>query len=420
MKDFNLIWFFLFIIFTSLEQCNGFCWSNCDTLATNSPEPTKVLDQSSDTPSIGPTLKPTTPQIEINEASNVVNINSTNSQDVASSEVPPEQVNYNVSPIAILPKISAFLSLMGSTMILISVLRSKKNRQSMQQRIVCAMSFFDFLVSIAWVATGLFVPSSFKEKGFPLAIGNEASCNAQGFIIQLYTASFIYNVSLSLYYTLIIRRNWPMHKMKKLEKCLHIVPVSFGLITAILAVSLNLIGDANWDCWIEPQYAAYQWGFFFGPLMLSLGTTCFLLMRVYLHVKTTEKKTAKWRQAGSKSYTKTIMLQNRLYAISFIVAWLLPTIARIIQLFKPSHNIPNWYLVACGTVIPVQGFFNAIVYFRLRYQKYSRQNPDKRWYLVVTLIIIKTLVPCLIGHVYSDDGKDIEAAGSTRRNTSQA
>jgi len=296
-------------------------------------------------------------------------------------------------------------------MIISSVVRSEKNRQNMQQRLVGAMSCFDFMVSIVWFFTIFFIPSDFEDKGFPLALGNDASCSVQGFFIQLSTASFIYNISLSFYYICIIKYNCTSLKMRSIEKYLHIVPVGFGLLTAIIAVSMGLIGDADWDCWIKAEFYEYQWGLFFGPLFVSLGLTILNMARVHRHVKRTEAKAAKWRMNERQSQiyknTNQVAKQNRLYVLSFVVIWLLPSIARIIQIF--GVTIPSWFAVVCGTVIPSQGFFNALVYFRLRFNKCGSDNPDKHWWWLVCRVMVLTLFPCFTSDNHNiHDGRDVE------------
>ncbi len=82
--------------------------------------------------------------------------------------------------LAVAQKIPSLLSVLGATMIISSVLRSKKNGRLMQQRLVCAaMSIVDLCVSIVWVGTNLLMLKG-NNTSYPWTIGNEASCKAQG------------------------------------------------------------------------------------------------------------------------------------------------------------------------------------------------------------------------------------------------
>ena len=220
-------------------------------------------------------------------------------------------------------------------MVIASVAKSRKNRGNIQQRIVGAMSCVDFIAAVTWFLTPLFIPTYFKDRGIPLALGNETTCDVQGFIIQFATASFLYSASLSVYYVLIIKYQWKTDRMKKLEKYLHICPLGWSLITATISLSLGIFGDATWDCWIESQYPIYQWVFTFIPLMTSLGINIFNMAQIYYYVKSIEDKAAKYKRTSARAVTHKSSLkiaeQNKFYVISFISTWLLLVIARIIQ-----------------------------------------------------------------------------------------
>lgn len=97
--------------------------------------------------------------------------------------------------------------------------------------------------------TPLFMPA---YSGYPAAVGNRASCNAQGFIVQFSTAGFLYMCALQLMYLLIIKYGWKEREITKLEKWFHILPNAFGAATAIAALVLKQYNAANWDCWIAP------------------------------------------------------------------------------------------------------------------------------------------------------------------------
>ena len=67
------------------------------------------------------------------------------------------------------------------------------------------MSIFDVVSAIAWGLTTVPIPE-YNKFGDPTkmygAIGDTASCKAQGFFIQLSFTSIFYNVTLSTYYLL--------------------------------------------------------------------------------------------------------------------------------------------------------------------------------------------------------------------------
>ena len=149
----------------------------------------------------------------------------------------------------VLQKIACILSAVGSLMIITQVSRSEYNRQKIQQRLILCISIIDFQTSIIWIFTPLFMPAS---SGYPFALGNRASCDAQGFIVQFSTAGFMYMCALQLMYLLMIKYGWKEREITKIEKWFHILPNAFGASTAIAALVLKQYNAADWDCWIAP------------------------------------------------------------------------------------------------------------------------------------------------------------------------
>ena len=310
--------------------------------------------------------------------------------------------------LAITQKIPAFLSVMGSTMIISSVLRSKINRGNMQQRLLCAMSCFDLSISTVWLLTNLFIPEDYSK--YPWTVGNDASCKAQGFIVQLCSiSSILYNATLSLYYLLVVKFNWKQRDLEKIEKWMHICPIMVGLTTAIASLVLDVYHPANWHCWIND--AALQWAFFYAILWTSIILASLNMFAVYLHVRKNEQKSSKWgwkeaknaldtREGSRRNFDRKkritrlkmsakVATQGQLYISTFIITCTFPTIVRATQLFGGIP--PSWLLVCAATTVPSQGFLNAIVYFRLRFNKCTADNPNKSKLWVTNDIIRKNL-----------------------------
>ena len=161
--------------------------------------------------------------------------------------------SYEIS-LFILQKVSCALSATGSLMIISQVSRSKFNRSKPQQRLLLGLSVSDFILSIIWILTPLFMPS---ESGAVWAVGNQTTCNVQGFIVTLFNASAIlYMCALQLQYLLTIRYGWTEGKVRrKVEPYMHGIPWCLGLSAAITQLALKLFNPADWDCWIAPYPA---------------------------------------------------------------------------------------------------------------------------------------------------------------------
>jgi len=103
------------------------------------------------------------------------------------------------------PRISAFFSCVGSLLIIWDIMSSKQRKRAIYSQLVLGMSIFDLIGSIAWGLSTLPIPKYNRfgmETPIYGAMGNEATCTAQGFAVQLNFTSMFYNISLSTYYLL--------------------------------------------------------------------------------------------------------------------------------------------------------------------------------------------------------------------------
>lgn len=84
-------------------------------------------------------------------------------------------------------------------------------------QLILGMSVFDLVGSVAWVFSSAAIPVYNKygdASNVYGARGNEGTCKAQGFLIQLNFTALFYNISLSTYYLLgkfrkYVRKNHP-------------------------------------------------------------------------------------------------------------------------------------------------------------------------------------------------------------------
>jgi len=206
--------------------------------------------------------------------------------------------------IAIVPKFSAFFSIIGSGFIIHDILcshfniekkiwwkkqKDDENPESSSQgfrrsglsstsnarssrrfaqrktlnnsayyRLMLAMSTTDFIVSFAWFCTTWPIPKDELVLDSPSAkvygnIGTPNTCTAQAFFIQLGIITPFYNGLLSLYYYLTIRREWKEEDFKwKIEILGHFVSLAFGFGTSIAGLIMNIYNNSVVWCWIAP------------------------------------------------------------------------------------------------------------------------------------------------------------------------
>ena len=201
-----------------------------------------------------------------------------------------------------------------------------------------------------------------------------------------------------------------------IEKYMHAFALLFGIATATTALVLNLYEDANWDCWISPTAQTFQWAFFFAPLWIAIIFVITCMLMIFLHVRTVEKNSIRWRRVSGREVqlikTRAVAKQGALYVGVFFITWIFPTIARVVNL--SGAELPEWLIALAGSFIPFQGFFNAMVYFRLRLQNCSKANPERSSVWVIRSIMKHALCGCCVSccsntHDHTcPDGLDIE------------
>ena len=141
--------------------------------------------------------------------------------------------------LAIVPKFTSFLSLLGSSWIIVEVFTEKNKTQSVYHRLLCAMSIYDVLESV-WNFCSTW-PIPVGSPNLWGASGTTQTCTAQGFFLQLGLAVPMYNASLSMYYLLVIKYNMPDAKLRKrVEPSMHAASFLLAGGTAFAAIGLDL------------------------------------------------------------------------------------------------------------------------------------------------------------------------------------
>ena len=146
--------------------------------------------------------------------------------------------------LAWLPRISAILSILGSMFIIYDTTKSREQRKKVNKQLLLGLSIFDILGAWGYAFTTFPIPEDHEYGPIYGAKGNEATCTAQGFFIQLGTISAYMNVSLAVYYYLVIKQGWDESRLKKIRWALFLIPMAVGFAWAFAGInfydSLNL------------------------------------------------------------------------------------------------------------------------------------------------------------------------------------
>jgi hypothetical protein len=224
--------------------------------------------------------------------------------------------------LAILPKVSGALSCFFSAVMIYIILRDKTKRSRTYHRLMLGISCCDMSASF-WLALSTW---PIPEGGGLWAVGNDTTCNLQGFFTQFGIASSFYNASLSFYYLLVVRYGWKEHQLKWVERLFfHSIPLLWGLVSAIAGLSIGVYGNASLWCWVSPLYQKFRWTAFYGPLWVMIGIVTINSLLVLDHVRKIEIMAQRHRfqeriQRRSRR-TRDFANQSFMYAGAFYFNW---------------------------------------------------------------------------------------------------
>lgn len=207
--------------------------------------------------------------------------------------------------------------------------------------------------------------------------------------------------------------------MRKVEVWLHVMPNVIAIGTSIAGAALldteghrGLYHNSNLWCWIAPPAnPAYRLGFFYGLVWACIAFATFAMCAIYHHVWKTEQRTRRYsssRRASlsnssatmvhdtksglrrtassivSRSSTSTsskIASQATLYLASFYVAFFFASWTRLSQMITGS--VPNSIICLFAIFFPLQGFFNAMIFFRPLLIQLREKNPGMSLWQIV-------------------------------------
>ena len=323
---------------------------------------------------------------------------------------------YNWSVLHDIPKYTASLSMFGSLWIVVEVLRDKKKRGLSYHRLVCALSVFDFVLSSWFLASNLFrVISEDRPETYIRA------CEAGGFFAYWSSLTIpIYNLGLATYFYLTINHGWREDKMRNsFEKWVHRCVPPLTAIVSFVPIPLNLYNYWTSVCFVtyggegrgkSPEQDDWFWGIFWGIVLTSAVCVTALMCSIYLHTYTTLKKSARFSfdrsnitvrdsssvvgsgtihsnqgstvmSKASSSTLRRTRTMALLYTIPFTITWVIPVIVQILTHFHWKNGgtlmsplFSYVFLVWLATFLPLQGFFNWIIYIFPRLQRLAGEN----------------------------------------------
>eukprot|EP00571_Detonula_confervacea_P012427 CAMPEP_0172304196 /NCGR_PEP_ID=MMETSP1058-20130122/5628_1 /TAXON_ID=83371 /ORGANISM="Detonula confervacea, Strain CCMP 353" /LENGTH=431 /DNA_ID=CAMNT_0013015321 /DNA_START=305 /DNA_END=1600 /DNA_ORIENTATION=+ len=293
--------------------------------------------------------------------------------------------------LALLPKFTGFLSLLGSTFIFQDVVFHKTPTHRVYHRLVLGLSISDMVASVVNILSTWPIPEG--TEGVYLASGTTQTCTAQGFFNELGNlATPLYNASLCAYYVLVTRNNWMEARIRsKAEPLMHILPVAISSTIAVLGLPFKLYNNSGWLCWIATYPSGcqatdtctrgenadiFRWVHYAiiwsAILLVTAGMYSIYRMVKRQELIQSQEMNAEVVYRGTKS--KKVAIQAALFVGALYLTWIFTTITRIYQIATGNNSYV--LLVLMAIFFPLQGFFNCLVYLRPRYLRSKSRNRD--------------------------------------------
>lgn len=242
-------------------------------------------------------------------------------------------------------------------------------------------------------------------------LGNEYTCNAQGFFVSFGMAGmFNYNAMLCVYYACAVAFTMRERDIKKyVEPVIHGIPVIGGIVNGFLPM-LNEMYNPGKYAWCGPipypdactdknlevecirgsakankdhnDFTSYLIMLFFFIIVLSLVMVVWKVIatqRLMTHIsKLYGKRGFKDMQKILKKHanTKAVLIQ----AISYIAAFLLSLLPPLLMLIGAGGGIPTKtkteFEKLSLVLLPLQGFFNGVIFISHKVYNYRRTHSD--------------------------------------------
>eukprot|EP00550_Attheya_septentrionalis_P002410 CAMPEP_0198280698 /NCGR_PEP_ID=MMETSP1449-20131203/727_1 /TAXON_ID=420275 /ORGANISM="Attheya septentrionalis, Strain CCMP2084" /LENGTH=1194 /DNA_ID=CAMNT_0043976127 /DNA_START=257 /DNA_END=3841 /DNA_ORIENTATION=+ len=279
------------------------------------------------------------------------------------------------SVLAWLPRCMAFLSFVGSTLIIVDISRDDRKLKKTFGQLMILLSVFDIMGSVAYAFTTLPIP---EEDFIYGAKGTAGTCTAQGFFIQIGMIAAYLNAALSVNYLLMLKYGWSESKMLKIRPWLFGIPVVIGLVFAFAGLPYydNVIlwcNNANANPW--PHL----------PMTFAIVFVTVIMGMMCWHVYKEERVSKKWRSGHGQrtSLSAKVCWQSIYYLLAFYLVW--PPYLVLQYTWVAGKGYDKYYFILfSGMLVPLQGFWNAVVYLRPRIKYRDKSDasclfPFKSW-----------------------------------------
>jgi len=304
----------------------------------------------------------------------------------------PPDFNWELQGIIL--RVTAALSIFGSTWIIAEVLNDERKRSMCYHRIIFALSAFTVLSSI-WYFVGMWAQPK-EVDGFGPMIqlsrlrhGTQTTCSMSGYSIYLSSLAIpCYNAALAIYFYLAICCRWTEEQIrKKFEGYIHYIIGPISVVLSIIPFMLNEYHTYYSYCFVvsnarnNNQFLTIPDAFMLCTVAAVILSTCIILTTIVLMITSATKE----KNLSVLTTTKAGILISVLYATVFLATVVGPVLYMLVVNlgFRTNGQFGIVHLtwrtifafeIYLAVFLPLQGFCNWFLYLRPRFQKFRKRT----------------------------------------------
>lgn len=301
--------------------------------------------------------------------------------------VPLTDTTHNQQIIrACLLMISGIASVLSSGYLVfaISVRYYSTGFTAVRDRLILMMSCVDILNSLC-LACGPFLSPSDSNIDMIGSNGSHQSCRFQGFGIQLGFGVPAYNVMLCVYYiSAILGGRDEASIRRKQEWWMQSIPLVYALSTAVAGLLLDLYHSNGTFCWIEAYPKNCSWNGWHDCLAGENATTFVIafaggpLVGFFVMIVLCMVLLIRALRSTALQARRNIAIQAILYIASFCLTYIWGVVISLCILLEIPMGF--WAHALNSLFLPLQGFWNVVIFLRPTVQRMRQRDPKSWWY----------------------------------------
>jgi hypothetical protein len=280
--------------------------------------------------------------------------------------------------LAIVPTFSSTLNILSCLFIMSEIVHDYRiGEMNPIKRALFGVTIFEICGGFGWFLAGWALP---KGTDFVLAAGTNASCNFQGFLVQLIVGATLFNGVLQYMFYLLVTGKSNLKQVQSIEWKAYTIITIFTFLSALMPLLYKQYNPMNQLCWINgypsgcneavfggsdyPCERGFnsQWTGIFLFYFIVWANMIFIIILNILVVRHLV-------QTDNNQDSVWTAKQGMLYSAAFLVTWLPSTISTI-AFYSGSGGYQ--YEILCALLEPLQGFWNALIILRTNQHSVER------------------------------------------------